>query len=50
MDAARDDVLAYTAFPKEYRPQIANANLLERLDGEIKRRTDAAGIFLNAAP
>ena len=49
MDAAREDVLAYTAFPREHWPQIASTNPLERLNGEIKRSTDVVGIFPNAA-
>jgi transposase-like protein len=47
MDAARDDVLAYMAFPREHWPQIASTNPLERLNGEIKRRADVVGIFPN---
>jgi putative transposase len=47
MDAARDDVLAYMAFPREHWAQIASTNPLERLNGEVKRRADVVGIFPN---
>jgi len=47
MDGAREDVLAYTAFPREHWAQIASTNPLERLNGEIKRRSDVVGIFPN---
>src|ERR687898_3607988 len=47
MDGSRDEVLAYMAFPREHWPQIASTNPLERLNGEIKRRADVVGIFLN---
>ena len=49
VDAAREDALAYMTFPKEHWPQIASTNPLERLDREIKRPADAAGIFPNDA-
>ena len=40
MDDAEADVLAFTTFPKEHRGKIHSTNPLERLNGEIKRRTD----------
>jgi putative transposase len=49
MDEAEDDVLAHMTFPKEHRTNIHSTNPLERLNGEIKRRTDVAGIFSNEA-
>lgn len=47
MDASREDVLAYMDFPKDRRPQISSTNPLERLNKEIKRRSDVIGIFPN---
>jgi len=47
MDAAENEVLSFMDFPKEHRVKIHSTNVLERLNGEIKRRSDVVGIFPN---
>ena len=49
MDEAEPDVLAYMTFPQQHRAKLHSTNPLERVNGEIKRRTEVVGIFPNEA-
>jgi transposase-like protein len=47
MDEAEADVLAFMDFPIQHRTRLHSTNPLERVMGEIKRRTEVVGIFPN---
>ena len=47
MREAEDDVLAFMSFPRDHWSQLHSTNSLERLNKEVKRRTNVVGIFPN---